>query len=41
MFGLKLKLLPYDINEFNKRFIDFLNWYNTQRPHKSLNNKSA
>ncbi|WP_407919062.1 integrase core domain-containing protein [Caldisericum exile] len=35
---LNLLLLPDNINEFNKRLIDYLIWYNTQRPHKSLNN---
>ncbi|BAL80245.1 integrase core domain-containing protein [Caldisericum exile] len=35
---LNLLLLLDNINEFNKRLIDYLIWYNTQRPHKSLNN---
>ena len=27
-----------DVNTFNKKLMDYLIWYNTQRPHKSLNN---
>src|SRR3989344_4571592 len=29
-------LLAYDIEEFNKRLIDWLLWYNTRRPHWSI-----
>lgn len=29
-------LLAYDLDEFNKRLIDWLLWYNTRRPHWSL-----
>ncbi|MEK9165767.1 MAG: integrase core domain-containing protein, partial [Patescibacteria group bacterium] len=25
-----------DVNEFNKKLVDWLLWYNTQRPHWSL-----
>ena len=33
-----LNLLAEDIDEFNRRLMDYLVWYNTERPHKSLNN---
>lgn len=29
-------LLAYDIDQFNKKLIDWLLWYNTRRPHWSL-----
>ena len=35
---LHLNLLAEDIDEFNRRLMDYLLWYNTERPHKSLNN---
>jgi transposase-like protein len=35
---LHLNLLAEDIDKFNRRLIDYLLWYNTERPHKSLNN---
>jgi galactitol-specific phosphotransferase system IIB component len=35
---LHLNLLLEDIDEFNRRLMDYLLWYNTERPHKSLNN---
>jgi transposase-like protein len=35
---LHLNLLAEDIDEFNRRLMDYLIWYNTERPHKSLNN---
>jgi transposase InsO family protein len=31
-------LLVDDIDAFNRKLMDYLIWYNTQRPHKSLNN---
>jgi len=31
-------LLADDIDAFNRKLMDYLIWYNTQRPHKSLNN---
>ena len=31
-------LLADDIDTFNRKLMDYLIWYNTQRPHKSLNN---
>ena len=30
------QLLAYDIDEFNKRMMDWLLWYNTRRPHWSI-----
>ena len=33
-----LNLLLEDIDEFNRRLMDYLVWYNTERPHSSLNN---
>jgi putative transposase len=38
---LRLNLLLEDIDEFNRKLMDNLVWYNTERPHESLNNKSA
>jgi len=35
---LHLNLLAEDIDEFNRRLMDYLVWYNTERPHSSLNN---
>ena len=35
---LHLNLLLEDIDEFNRRLMDYLLWCNTERPHKSLNN---
>jgi hypothetical protein len=29
-----------DINEFNKKMLQYMLWYNTERPHHSLNKKS-
>jgi transposase InsO family protein len=29
-----------DINAFNQKLVDWLLWYNTKRPHSSLNNQS-
>ncbi|MGC8842401.1 MAG: integrase core domain-containing protein [bacterium] len=31
---------PIGINEFNKRLMHFLVWYNTQKPHTALSNSS-
>ncbi|MGB9794483.1 MULTISPECIES: integrase core domain-containing protein [Caldisericum] len=36
-----LILLEENIDEFNRKLMDYLVWYNTERPHNSLNNKSA
>jgi len=33
-----LNLLAEDIDGFNRKLMDYLVWYNTERPHKSLNN---
>lgn len=33
-----LNLLFEDIDEFNRKLMDYLIWYNTERPHRSLNN---
>jgi len=33
-------LILTSVDEFNKKLIDYLLWYNCQRPHKSLNNLS-
>jgi len=30
--------LFYDLNELNKKLMDWLIFYNTQRPHHTLNN---
>lgn len=30
----------YDHNKFNQKLIEYLNWYNTKRPHSSLNYQS-
>jgi len=38
---LHLNLLSEDIDEFNRKLMDYLLWYNAERPYKSLNNKSA
>jgi transposase InsO family protein len=38
---LHLNLLLEDIDGFNEKLMDYLVWYNTERPHGSLNNKSA
>lgn len=35
-----LSLLSDDINTFNSELIEYLIWYNTERPHHSLNNLS-
>jgi len=35
---MHLNLLLEDIDEFNRKLMDYLLWYNTERPHKSLNN---
>lgn len=35
---LHLNLLTEDIDKFNRKLMDYLLWYNTERPHKSLNN---
>lgn len=35
-----LYLLAYDINQFNQKLIDWLLWYNTKRPHQTLNQQS-
>jgi len=35
---LHLNLLAEDIDKFNRKLMDYLVWYNTERPHKSLNN---
>jgi transposase InsO family protein len=32
--------LGYDLPKFNSQLMDFLIWYNTKRPHWSLNLKS-
>ena len=32
--------LAYDIDNFNRKLMDYLLWYNTKRPHWSLNLKS-
>jgi hypothetical protein len=29
-----------DIYEFNKKMLQYMLWYNTERPHHSLNKKS-
>ncbi len=29
-----------DIHEFNKKMLQYMLWYNTERPHHSLNKKS-
>ncbi len=29
-----------DIYEFNKKILEYILWYNTERPHHSLNKKS-
>ena len=29
-----------DIQEFNKKMLQYMLWYNTERPHHSLNKKS-
>jgi hypothetical protein len=29
-----------DIHEFNKKMLQYMLWYNTERPHNSLNKKS-
>ena len=29
-------LLAYDIDAFNQKLIDWLLWYNAERPHESL-----
>jgi len=34
---LHLNLLLEDIDEFNRRLMNYLLWYNTERHHKSLN----
>ena len=33
---LHLNLLSEDIDEFNRKLMDYLVWYNTERPHESL-----
>lgn len=38
--GYNLYLLSDDINTFNSELIEYLIWYNTERPHHSLNNLS-
>lgn len=35
---LHLNLLLENINKFNTKLMNYLVWYNTERPHKSLNN---
>lgn len=35
-----LDILSNDINGFNHKLVDWLLWYNTKRPHSSLNNQS-
>lgn len=35
-----LNFLAYDLNRFNRELIDWLLWYNTERPHWSINLKS-
>jgi len=34
------QLLAYNLEEFNKQLMDWLLWYNTRRPHWSLELKS-
>jgi len=36
--NLHLNLLAGDIDEFNRRLMNYLLWYNTEKHHKSLNN---
>ncbi|MEF3245380.1 MAG: integrase core domain-containing protein [Caldisericaceae bacterium] len=36
--ALHFNLLLEDIEKFNRKLIDYLVWYNTERPHESLNN---
>lgn len=36
----RLHLLATDIGRFNEQLIDWLLWYNTERPHESLHNLS-
>ncbi len=35
-----LYLLSDDVNTFNSELIEYLIWYNTERPHYNLNNLS-
>jgi transposase InsO family protein len=35
---MHLNLLLEDIDKFNRKLMDYLVWYNTERPHESLNN---
>ena len=35
---MHLNLLSEDIDKFNRKLMDYLVWYNTERPHESLNN---
>lgn len=35
-----LYLLAYDINQFNQKLMDWLLWYNTKRPHQTLQQQS-
>lgn len=35
-----LDLLTRDINQFNHQLVDWLIWYNTKRPHSSLNGRN-
>jgi hypothetical protein len=32
--------IDYSIHEFNKKMLQYMLWYNTERPHHSLNKKS-
>ena len=35
-----IDLLSTNINAFNQKLVDWLLWYNTRRPHSSLNKQS-
>lgn len=36
----RMDILSEDIEEFNRQLMEYIIWYNTERPHKSLNWKS-
>ncbi len=35
---MHLNLLLEDTDKFNRKLMDYLVWYNTERPHESPNN---